>query len=128
LLQGGEDGTDCLAGGAFGAVERVDVAAGVDAAERAKDDGWVAASGPAREERNAPAGCDHLGDDGELVDAVNQVKPMVGSSADRLDGRHQREAVMHGDPRFVGDVARSQLAFGGQRVIDGYGDVERLME
>jgi hypothetical protein len=88
----------------------------------------VPAGGPAREERDAAAGRDHLGDDGELVDAVDQVEAMVGGGTDRLDGGHQRKAVVDGDPGFVGDVARSQLTLGRQWVIRGQGHVERFVE
>ncbi len=100
-MQLGKDCSDGVPGSALGSVENVDVATGVHSAQRPEDHVGVRTGGPARHQRQAAVGGYGLGDHREFVDAMDDVEPAVGDAGDGLDGGHQREAVVNGDPRAL---------------------------
>jgi hypothetical protein len=118
-VQLGEDGPDGSSCGAFGSVEDVDVASGVDCAQGPQDEVRVVAGCPAWHQ--CQAGGYGLGGHGEFVDAVGDVEAAVDDAGDGFDGGHEREAVVDGDPGLVGEVVdrAGQSASGGVDQRDG---------
>ena len=127
-MQLGNDCADGLPGGALGPVEDVDVASGMYSAERLEDDVGVRPSGPTGQQREAAAGGDGLGDHREFVDAVDDVEPTVRDARDGLDDGHQREAVVHRDPRLVRHVPRREQRLGRQLMARRQGDIDGLAQ